>query len=124
MARHKTVALLGVVALTLSAQEWRHVGNSSLLIGLAGPASGPVERVWFEAAGVVRVKTVSGAIFENRDLDGWQAVPPGTIPPAQSDVEARRKPQAGVALRALARRSATRSGAPTTKAERGATWSG
>src|SRR5438876_3042920 len=61
-------AVLAVFAGTLSAQavpEWRHVGNSAIELGLAGLASGPVERVWFNPDGAkLMIRTGSGKAFE------------------------------------------------------------
>lgn len=107
MVRRDTVLILALASATLGAQEWRQIGNSSLLRGLAGPASGPVERVWFTEGGAVGVRLFSGNSFESDDLETWKASPAAAIPEAQSDAEARRKPQPAAGLRALARRSAT-----------------
>src|SRR5579862_6990036 len=52
--------------------DWRHVGNASIDLALAGLASGPIARVWFSPDGSrLTVRTGSGATFETADLETW-----------------------------------------------------
>jgi len=68
-----------------SALEWRRVGNTALELGLASPASGPVDRVWYSEDGsTIYVRTALGRIFETADLEQWKrssvASPPADTP--------------------------------------------
>ncbi len=49
--------------------DWRRVGNSLFNNGLAGMASGPVERVWFFDGSTIAIRTSSGRTYR-RSLDG------------------------------------------------------
>jgi uncharacterized protein (TIGR03437 family) len=63
--------------------DWRRIGNSSVELWLASPATGPVDRVWFSADGSrLSVRTSSYRLFETNDLEGWRA-DSGPEPPAQ-----------------------------------------
>src|ERR1700676_2025646 len=58
------------------AMDWRHVGNTSIDLSLAGLASGPVDRAWYTADGSrLLIQTASGRIFETSDFEAWR---PGT----------------------------------------------
>jgi len=82
--------------------EWRRIGNGAVDRSLAGPASGPVNRVWYSADGSrLFIRTLSGRTFETSDFESWQesdAVPPALdeTPPA-----ADRLPEPGAKLRRL-----------------------
>ena len=98
-ARSVLVSVTGLVLVlgSLSAQsvqlaDWRRIGNSAVELSLSGPASGAVDRVWFDAGGnKIFARTVSGAIFSTEDLEGW--LPSTQIaPPAAENVSARRMP--------------------------------
>jgi uncharacterized protein (TIGR03437 family) len=60
----------------LSAQtapvEWRRVGNPAIAVGLASPATGPVESVWYSADGSrLYARTRAGRVFETADFENW-----------------------------------------------------
>ena len=62
------------------APEWRHVGNSSIELGLAGLASGAIEQVWYSPDGTrLRIRTASGKLFETSDFDKWQPAGPEAL---------------------------------------------
>lgn len=75
-------AALTLLLSTVSAQtspEWRRIGASSVDLGLAGPATGPVERVWYGAGGsTLFARTASGAVLETVDFETWTPAPAGT----------------------------------------------
>ncbi len=81
--------------------DWRRIGNSSVELGLASPATGAVERVWYSSDGSkLYVRTASGQLYETSDFENWL---PGTgaEPPAGQDrlPQAGRLPEAGAKLR-------------------------
>lgn len=98
--RAAVAAVLGLLVLAPSAPaQWRRIGNSTQLLGLASPAGGPVERVWFAADGRLFVQLPGGREFSSADLEVWQAetgVAPAAVTPAPSDAVA---PEAGALLR-------------------------
>ena len=85
---------LSVAASPLQAQDpgefradWRRIGNSSVELDLAAPATGPVDRVWYAEDGSrLYAHTVSGSVFETSDFESWresrQAVPSAEEIPA------------------------------------------
>lgn len=78
--------------------DWRHVGNSAVEWGLASPASGPADRVWFSADGArLFVRTAAGRVFETADFEKWQ--PSSAEPPAAEDSAGRPLPVGGRAVR-------------------------
>jgi uncharacterized protein (TIGR03437 family) len=61
---------------------WRKVGNSTMDLALASPASGAVSRVWFSLDGsVLYALTASGRVFESADLETWSAATNFGAPP-------------------------------------------
>jgi len=94
-----------VLAVSLSAAEWRRIGNTSVYNGLASPAGGPVDRVWFSPDGsTLNLKTASGRFFQTSDMESWRSVSPSE-PPTPQDVETLTRPASNVALRAASRRA-------------------
>lgn len=76
--------------------DWRRIGNSSIELGLAALATGPVVDVWYSEDGSrLFAETESGTIFTTADFGTWVAVsypadlssamadpaPPGAVPP-------------------------------------------
>lgn len=63
--------------------SWKRVAGTTVNIGLAGAASGPVTAVWYSpGTGALLVQTASSRIFETTDFTHWRlntlaAVPPG-----------------------------------------------
>jgi len=76
------------------------VGNAALDLGLAGLATGPVERVWYApASDRLRIRTISGKILETNDFDRWTAAPAGTAIPPPPEVLTTDLPENGAQLR-------------------------
>ena len=63
--------------------EWRHIGNSAIDLGLAGPASGSVNRAWYSPDGArLLIRTSSGKLFQTNDFETWLTAPADTpVPP-------------------------------------------
>ena len=100
-----SVGAAGILAGQTAPVEWRHIGNPSMEVGLASPATGPVEAVWYSPDGArLYARTRAGRVFETIDFESWTpalgasepAVPP---PPA---VDRMPEPGAKVALSAAA----------------------
>src|SRR5579859_1172192 len=98
--------LLVVAALPAAAQTaagpvrpyWRKVGNSTIDLSLASPATGPVSRVWFAPDGSrLYALTASGRVFESEDLETWSASASPSVPAATAP-SAARLPVAGARL--------------------------
>ena len=71
--------------------DWRQTGNTVVGLGLAGHASGPVDRVWFDG-GSLFAQTRSGRIFFTSDMEAWR--PAGAAyAPAARFVGARNLPE-------------------------------
>ncbi|MCC6262294.1 MAG: hypothetical protein IT169_01860 [Bryobacterales bacterium] len=68
---------------TLAAREgqdrWVPFGNTSILAGVAGEASGPVERVWFDGAAPA-VQLPDGEIYRWMERRGWALIENATSP--------------------------------------------
>jgi uncharacterized protein (TIGR03437 family) len=85
------VLLAGSVA-TLSAQvpadapaRWRPVAGTSIDLGLASAATGPVKSVWFSGGSRLLVETAAGRVFETTDFEHWRLnASPGPVPAAAS----------------------------------------
>lgn len=101
-------------ALAQSAPAWNRVAGTTLNLGLAGPATGPVQAVWYSAAGDrLFARTASGRVFETSDFQQWKlnasdSVPEAALtPPAIPSLE---RPGAGlqIATRGARRYSVTR----------------
>lgn len=66
-----------------AATDWRRVGNPAMEIGLAAPATGPVDAVWYSADGaLLYARTRAGRIFETADFESWT---PALGTPEQTD---------------------------------------
>ena len=95
----------GAVALGQTASEsarldWRKIGSSSIELGLAAPATGPVDNVWFSPDGrMLYARTHSGKTFETVDFENWTA---SVAPAARPDFSgsAQRLPAPNAILRA------------------------
>ncbi len=69
--------------------DWRQVGNAAVDLGLADLATGPVERVWYSAAGDrLFAHTGLSENFATTDFDTWQGLAGETviIPPVIRDL--------------------------------------
>ena len=64
--------------------DWRHIGNSTVDLALASPATGAVERAWFSPDGArLFVRTAAGRVFQTVDFEKWQ--PSAATPPEAQD---------------------------------------
>jgi uncharacterized protein (TIGR03437 family) len=79
--------------------EWRPVGNRVLDAGLAGLASGPVERVWYSPDGAtLYLRTEAGRVFATADFESWTEG--SGAPPEPETAVVETKPESGAQLRA------------------------
>jgi uncharacterized protein (TIGR03437 family) len=82
---NKATALVGLALAAFAAgqaPDWRRVGNAALDLQLAGLATGPVDRVWYSAAGDrLSIRTSSGKVFETNDFDRWTVASADTTAP-------------------------------------------
>jgi uncharacterized protein (TIGR03437 family) len=91
-----TFLVLGALLAPAQAQEWRKVGGSAVDLGLAAPATGPVDRVWFSPDGTaLYAGTHSGRVFETRDLETWTPSASPAQPNLLADAVPARMPEAG-----------------------------
>lgn len=77
--------------------DWRRIGNSSQVVGLASPAGGPVDRVWFDTGGRLSAMLPDSRTFSTSDLETWKpltAEPPAVAPPPAGTTT----PEGGVRL--------------------------
>jgi uncharacterized protein (TIGR03437 family) len=86
---------------------WKHVAGTSINVGLAGAASGPVTAIWYApGASALLAQTVSGRIFETSDYVHWRlntaAVAPRTSIAAQASPAS--LPESGARIQATATR--------------------
>ena len=100
-----TLLLLAYVTLATNAwsqvqPDWRRVGNALVERGLASPAGGPVDRVWY-ATGDSRlfVRTGDGRVLGTTDFESWQPVNSAEPPPAVEPASRVRMPEAGARVR-------------------------
>lgn len=62
----------GILAAQTAPVEWRRVGNPAMEVGLASPATGSVETVWYSPDGArLYARTRAGRIFETTDFESW-----------------------------------------------------
>jgi len=100
------VFLAGTAGFAQTAPEWRKVGSASVDLQLAGPATGPVEQVWFApGGGVLYARTASGAVFETADYETWTPAAGAAEPPATRPATAARLPEASAQILASAANS-------------------
>lgn len=83
------------------AVDWRHIGNFTVELGLAGPASGSVLRVWYGTGGTLFAQTEPGRIYQTSDLENWQRTTTAA-PPTVANAKPQTLPEAGAQTRALA----------------------
>jgi len=97
-------AMMAVIAAALpgpaqaqTAPQWSPVAGYTVNLGLAGPATGPVQAVWYNAAGNrLLALTQSGRVFETADFQRWQLNSSDAVPAAPAKPPAVARPEAGV----------------------------
>jgi uncharacterized protein (TIGR03437 family) len=105
--------------------EWRRIGPTVLDLGLASPAGGPVDRIWFSSNGAsLFARLPSGAILVTDDFENWAAAGDTEIPAASPAAPQRRpEPSAKVAEASLQRSRMYAAGQYVYRSEdAGATW--
>jgi uncharacterized protein (TIGR03437 family) len=99
--RYLSVAFLsaGVLAAQTAPVVWRRVGNPAVEMGLASPATGPAQAVWYSPDGVrLYARTRAGQVFETVDFEKWSPAQ-AVSEPADAPVPAvDRSPEAGAKL--------------------------
>ena len=86
--------LAAASGLAQTAADWRKVGTAAVDLQLAGPATGPVEQVWFApGGGVLYARTSAGVVFETADYEGWTRATGAIEPPALRPGNAARLPE-------------------------------
>jgi len=91
----------GILAAQSAPAQWRRVGNPSMDIGLASPATGSVDSVWYSADGSrLYARTTSGRIFATTDFENWQPSPAVAEPSESIPTTADHLPEAGAKLTA------------------------
>lgn len=77
-----TLSFAQTVAAPPGAPDWRRAGSAVIELGLASPAGGPADRVWYSNDGErLFVRTQSGRVFETDDFETWRLST--ALPPAQ-----------------------------------------
>src|ERR1700729_4143270 len=77
---------MGLGAFLLPAQgqtalNWKRVGGTRINRGLAGPATGPVQSLWYGPGGTsLLAQTASGRVFETGDFEHWKLSSSGAAP--------------------------------------------
>jgi len=108
--RVKSSATAGVLAITVmiaaalpdraqaqTAPQWSPVAGYTVNLGLAGPATGPVQAVWYTAGGNrLLAQTQSGRVFETTDFQHWQLNSSDAVPPAPAKPVTAANPDSGV----------------------------
>ena len=87
--RWRLVWAIPLAASVLAAQTaplgWRQIGNTSMEVGLASPATGPVLAVWYSADGSrLYARTRANRVFETLDFENWTAIQGATEGGGQS----------------------------------------
>lgn len=102
-----SLALAGAVP-SPAETEWRKVGGASVELMLAGPATGPVDRVWFSPDGsVLYARTVSGKTFQTANFETWVPASEAAVPPRPPAAQAVRLPENGASAVAAPNNRAT-----------------
>lgn len=105
-ATAEVLAITAVMAIALptlaraqAAPQWSPVAGYTVNLGLAGPGTGPVQAVWYTAAGNrLLAQTQSGRVFETTDFQHWQLNSSDAVPAAPAKPAAVQNPEAGVQI--------------------------
>jgi uncharacterized protein (TIGR03437 family) len=93
------LAGLGQAQALKPSPDWHHIGNWVVEKSLAGPASGPVARIWYSQDGATLfLQTASGRFYQTADLENWR---PSTAlaPPMPASALVPRLPEPGAKAR-------------------------
>ncbi len=62
--------------------SWKKIAGTAVAEGLAGPATGPVQTVWYSGAGnLLLAQTASNRVFETSDFQHWRLNTTEVAPP-------------------------------------------
>ena len=87
--------------------DWRRIGNSAIERGLAGLATGPVDRVWYAEDGSrLFARTRDGRTLATADFESWTALA-AALPPAAENLQAASQPEGFARVRAQSRSAST-----------------
>ncbi len=79
--------------------DWRRIGNAAVDFSLAGPATGPVDRVWYSSDGATLfARTASGRVFATVDFESW-TTRADAVPPADENFPTPFLPEANARIR-------------------------
>jgi uncharacterized protein (TIGR03437 family) len=91
-----TLVLVGAALVSAQSPDWRKVGGTAVEEMLAGPATGPVDEVWFSAdGGALFARTHSGRVFQTVDFESWTPAVNAPDPVHLTQVTPVRMPEAG-----------------------------
>ena len=89
----------GLLAAQTAPVEWRRVGNPAMELGLASPATGSVEAVWYSPDGArLFARTNAGRVFETTDFENWTPAQGSSDPLGQPAPGVDRLPEPGAKL--------------------------
>jgi len=89
----------GLLAGQTAPVDWRRIGNPSMEVGLASPATGPVETVWYSPDGAqLYARTRSGRVFETADFESWTPSQAASAPADSPTPAVDRLPEPGAKL--------------------------
>ena len=105
-ATAEVLAITAVMAIALptlaraqAAPQWSPVAGYTVNLGLAGPGTGPLQAVWYTAAGNrLLAQTQSGRVFETTDFQHWQLNSSDAVPAVPAKPAAVQNPEAGVQI--------------------------
>jgi uncharacterized protein (TIGR03437 family) len=93
------ILALTAIAAAQDAPDWRRVGGTSINLGLASTATGPVTQVWYSAGGsTLFALTQSKKVFVTADFLTWSPVTAPVEVPAATPASAVRTPETGAAI--------------------------
>src|SRR5258708_998636 len=73
LAMLAVTGVLGTSAWAQANPSWRRIAGTHIDRGLAGPATGAVQSVWYTQGGdALRAQTASGRVFETTDFTHWK----------------------------------------------------
>ena len=94
------------IAISQTSTSWKRVAGTTVSVGLAGAASGPIAAIWYSAgAGRLLVQTESSRVFETTDFVHWRLNTDGAVPLATAGAASPVSlPEAGARVEAAAAR--------------------
>jgi uncharacterized protein (TIGR03437 family) len=96
------VLALAHFAAAQTGAQWRKVGSFAVEFMLASPATGPVDRVWFNSdGGLLYARTRSGKVFQTPDFETWTAAASAAQPSEPMPGMAVRVPEPGARVIAM-----------------------